>query len=215
MATKKSDEKRRVILDTAYRLFRHQGFDNTSMSQINAQVGGSKATIYSYFPSKEELFVECMTDIADRYMEEVFALLDNRESDWTVRLHIFGESFLRIVSSAEVVAVQRLMIAEAARSGVGKLFFLKLRSMRHYVSAFLAECMEAGLLRPADAGLAAEQLRALLEAEIVEPLLLCVNEAPPDEKTVMAAAHRAIATFLRAYAPAEKPSINALANAPV
>ena len=49
---KKRDTKRQAILDTAYRLFRAQGFDKTSVSEITAQVGGSKATIYSHFPSK-------------------------------------------------------------------------------------------------------------------------------------------------------------------
>ena len=38
------------------------------MSEITAEVGGSKATIYSHFPSKEELFVECMMAAAENYM---------------------------------------------------------------------------------------------------------------------------------------------------
>ena len=58
----KSNIKRQAILETAYRLFRTQGFDKTSMTEITTQVGGSKATVYSHFPSKEELFVECMID---------------------------------------------------------------------------------------------------------------------------------------------------------
>ena len=65
---RKSDSKRQAILDTAYRLFRAQGFDKTSVSEITAEVGGSKATIYSHFPSKEELFVECMMAAAENYM---------------------------------------------------------------------------------------------------------------------------------------------------
>ena len=65
---KKSDSKRQAILDTAYRLFRTQGFDKTSVSEITAEVGGSKATIYNHFPSKEELFVECMLAAAKNYM---------------------------------------------------------------------------------------------------------------------------------------------------
>ena len=32
------------------------GYERTSMSEIAARLGGSKATLYSYFPSKEELF---------------------------------------------------------------------------------------------------------------------------------------------------------------
>ena len=45
-----------------------QGFDKTSVSEITAEVGGSKATIYSHFPSKEELFVECMLAAAENYV---------------------------------------------------------------------------------------------------------------------------------------------------
>ena len=76
---KKSDIKRQAILDTAYRLFRTQGFDKTSVSEITAEVGGSKATIYSHFPSKEELFVECMLAAAENYMAGTLKHLDARE----------------------------------------------------------------------------------------------------------------------------------------
>ena len=55
---RKTDQKRQHILDTAFRLFQSKGFANTSMSEITAEAGGSKATVYNYFPSKEELFAE-------------------------------------------------------------------------------------------------------------------------------------------------------------
>ena len=49
---KRSDKKRQMLLDTAYGLFREKGFEQTSMSQICARAGGSKATLNGYFPSK-------------------------------------------------------------------------------------------------------------------------------------------------------------------
>jgi len=58
----KGEAKRKAILETAFRLFREQGFEKTSMSEITAQVGGSKATLYRHFPSKEELFAECLSE---------------------------------------------------------------------------------------------------------------------------------------------------------
>ncbi len=66
----KSDSKRQAILENAYRLFRAQGFDGTSMADITSEVGGSKATLYSHFPSKEELFVECMMAALENYMSD-------------------------------------------------------------------------------------------------------------------------------------------------
>ena len=61
--------------------------------------------------------------------------------------------------------------------------------------------MASGQLRADDPDLAADHLGALLEAEVLEPLLLHVREAAPDEKETAFAARRAVAAFLRAYAP--------------
>jgi AcrR family transcriptional regulator len=204
----KSDSKRQVILESAYRLFRAQGFGGTSMADITTQVGGSKATLYSHFPSKEELFVECMMAALENYMSDTLKHLDASRGDPTEALRNFGASVLNFICSAEQVEVRRLLIAEAARSGTGKLFFDKITALRSQVSSFLAACMASGLLRRDDPDLAADHLGALLEAEILEPLLLHVREAAPDEKETALAARRAVAAFLRAYAPAA-PAIKA------
>jgi AcrR family transcriptional regulator len=201
---KKSDSKRQAILDTAYRLFRTQGFDKTSVSEITAEVGGSKATIYSHFPSKEELFVECMMAAAENYMAGTLKHLDASSADPAIALFDFGRSFLNFICSPEQLEVRRLMIAEAARSGTGKLFFDKITALRTHVSAFMSACMASGTLRRDDPALAADHLGALLEAEVLEPLLLHVREGPPGEREIVLAAKRAVAAFLRAYAPAAR-----------
>ncbi|MGO8854389.1 MAG: TetR/AcrR family transcriptional regulator [Steroidobacteraceae bacterium] len=198
---KKSALKRRAILDAAYRLFRAQGFDKTSIAEITALAGGSKATIYSHFRSKEVLFVECMMAAVEDYMSSTLKHLDT-SVDPRVALEHFGTSVLNFLCSPERLEVRRLMIAEAARSGTGKLFFDKIAALRTHVSAFLSACMQSGKLRRDDPDLAASHLGALLEAEILEPLLLRVREASPDEKETALAASRAVAAFLRAYAPA-------------
>jgi AcrR family transcriptional regulator len=203
---KKRDAKRQAILDTAYRLFRTQGFDKTSISQITTEVGGSKATIYSHFPSKEVLFVECMMTAVDDYITEIVAQsaaqLDASGSDSSAVLRHYGNSYLKFVCSPDTLATRRLMIAEAPRSGIGKLFHAKIAAMRVHVVAFLSQLMAAGALRPDDARLAADHLRGLLEAEILEPLLLHARDDSPGEAEIALAADRAVAAFLRAYAPA-------------
>jgi AcrR family transcriptional regulator len=195
------DAKRQAILDTAYRLFRTQGFDATSVSEITAQVGGSKATIYSHFPSKEELFVECMMAAAEDYIAGAIAQIDLSGTDPGAALRDLGTNILNFGSSSDMVAMRRLMIAEATRSGVGKLFFAKLVALRTHVAAFLSRLMAAGALRPDDAQLAATHLRVLLEAEVIEALLLRARDDIPDKKEIALAANRAVVTFRRAYAP--------------
>ena len=208
---KKRDAKRQAILDTAYRLFLTQGFDRTSVSQITAEVGGSKATIYSHFPSKEVLFVECMTAAGDDYITattaQSVAKLDTSETDSGAVLRDYGISYLNFICAPDTVAARRLMIAEAARSGIGRLFLEKLSAMRAHVVDFLSHLMASGTLRRDDPQLAAEHLRGLLEAEIFEPLLLHARDDTPEEKEVSVAADRAVAAFLRAYVPSRRGSM--------
>jgi len=198
----KSDSKRQAILARAYQLFRAQGFGGTSMTDITARVGGSKSTLYSHFPSKEELFVECMMAALENYMSDTLKHLDAAETDPEAALRNFGASVLAFICSSEQVEVRRLMIAEAARSGTGKLFFDKITALRSQLSAFLARCMASGLLRRDDPDLAADHFGALLEAEMLEPLLLHVRAGTPGEEEIAQAAGRAVTAFLRAYAPA-------------
>jgi len=207
MQLKKSDIKRQAILENAYRLFRAYGFDKTSMAEITAQVGGSKATVYSHFSSKEELFVECMMAALENYMPGTLKHLDASRTEPGIALLNFGSSVLNFVCSPEQLEVRRLIIAEAARSGTGKLFFDKITALRAQLATFLAACMASGSLRRADPGLAAEQLGAMLEAEMLEPLLLQVRERSPDAQETIGAAKRAVDAFLRAYAPMRRQAL--------
>ena len=195
----KKEAKRQAILDTAYTLFQAQGFEKTSMSEINTLVGGSKATIYSHFPSKEELFVECMMAATEEYIVNLITLADKSGNDPECVLREFGERFLSFTCSSEMIAMRRLLIAEGNRFGIGKLFYVKIMALRMHVSALMARFMSMGTLRDDDPQLAADQLRALLEAELLESLLLEARDDTPDQQEIVLAVQRAITTFMRAY----------------
>lgn len=51
-----SNARRQAILNVAAQTFHELGYDRTAMCEIRSRVGGSKATLYSYFPWKEERF---------------------------------------------------------------------------------------------------------------------------------------------------------------
>ena len=202
---KKRDAKRQAILDIAYRLFRSKGFDATSISEINAEVGGSKATLYSHFPSKEELFVACMVATAENFIAAITTQASSQinlpKGNPESALRDYSIRFLGFICTPEIVDVQRLMIAEAHRFGIGKLFYTKIGQLREYTVTLLSQLMESGILRREDPQLAAQHLRGLLEAELLEPLLLQVRTDYPDDKEIALVANRAVSAFLRAYAP--------------
>ena len=199
---KKTDARRQAILNAANALFRARGFERTSMAEINATAGGSKTTLYNYFASKEELFVECMFQVTEPYLADTLSSLRDLEMDLETNLTLLAERALRLMYKTEQLAVRRLMLTEAERAGIGKLFFENKIHVRHQeIAEYLAKAMDAGKLRRDDPLLVAIQFRALLEAEVFEPCILGATATPLEDDLLKSVAGRAVATFLRAYAP--------------
>jgi AcrR family transcriptional regulator len=199
---RKTDRKRRQITDAAYRLFRSNGFEKTTMAQVAAAVGGSKATIYNYFSSKEDLFVECVTSICDDYLAAAFAGLKDPKADLSAALLSLSKATPRSTCTPEMVAARRLLIAQADRSGTGGLFYRKTMQYIEELAAFLGRAMDSGGLRKDDPLLAAQQLRALVEAALLERCLFNAEAVPPSAATISRTASNAVKLFFRIYAPA-------------
>lgn len=198
----KSEAKRQAILEVAAQVFRELGFERASMSAIRARVGGSKATIYNYFASKEALFTEVMFRSNEAELEATRSALDSETEDVAAALRHFGERLLALLYSPEVLAVRRLIVAESGRSELGRLCYDRgPKRGQALIVDFLQRAMAAGQLRPADPQVAGMHLRALLEAELIEGFLFQTT-ATVDGATIQAVVGRAVAAFMAAYGPA-------------
>src|SRR6185503_2012421 len=115
----RTEEKRREIVRIAAELFEELGYERTSMSAIAARVGGSKATLYGYFASKEDLLRAVLdhdvNEEAERLMQELLAEKDLRSS--LVRL---GIAYLtgQPARTASIRTVANQPIAEEFYEGV-------------------------------------------------------------------------------------------------
>lgn len=197
----KTEAKREAILNEAAQAFRELGFEGASMSAICARVGGSKATLYNYFPSKEELFFEIVNRSCKAEFDAAHRFLDQSSGDIATDLRDFGERFLEFLYSADVQGSRRLAIAAAGKSKLGRVMYERgvLRSQR-LVADFLRAAMHRGKLREADPERATKQLYALLEAELIDSFHFQLAEAI-DKKRIAAATARALEVFLAAYGP--------------
>ncbi|QSA19850.1 TetR/AcrR family transcriptional regulator, partial [Vibrio furnissii] len=111
----KSEEKRQAILEIAKNSFTQQGFEQTSMSYIAKELGGSKATLYNYFSSKEAIFIAVMKSSASEQIAQSFLALDPKR-DMQTSLLEFGYNFLSSVMTPDAMAIYRMAIHEADRS---------------------------------------------------------------------------------------------------
>jgi AcrR family transcriptional regulator len=64
---RKRERTRRLIADTARRLFAERGFEQVPVAEIAAAAEVSEGTVFNYFPTKEDLVYERM-DIFEREM---------------------------------------------------------------------------------------------------------------------------------------------------
>lgn len=195
----KTEAKRIAILKAAADVFREVGFERASMSEIRARIGGSKATLYNYFPSKEKLFFEVMYRAKELELANITHTLNPDADDLKEELLHFGERLLAALYSPEAIAIRRLAIAESRHSNIGKIVFEGATlPIEKQVAEFLRKGMKRGALRTADPKTAAMQLLSLLEAETLQRVLLGIVSSVKPE-ALNSAARRAVETFLSGY----------------
>ena len=194
----KTEEKRKAIIAAAKGVFLERGYDAASMAEVSARVGGSKQTLYSYFCSKEELFVAVILETSVTLFQPLFANLST-DGDLPAALHDLAVSFLRLICQDEIVAYRRIMIAEGAKSSLGRRAF---ESGPEPGWKALAEifrrAMDEGRMRRTDPWRAVFHFVGLCNAGPPERLLEGAVEAVSDEELVETA-HSAIDVFVRAY----------------
>lgn len=80
------------LKETAFSLFAAYGYESTTMSQIANAIGIKKPTLYSYYESKEELFLSVFAEVAEeyrQYMEQILEEAQQMESTKDQLYHIF------------------------------------------------------------------------------------------------------------------------------
>lgn len=194
----KTEEKRAAILAAAKGVFLGHGFEAASMAEIAKATGGSKQTLYSYFPSKEELFVAVMTEYASRMILPAFQILDN-DVDFAPGLAAFARALIPALGDAEVIAFRRVLVSEGARSGVGRLFYENgpLIGLTR-LAGFLERQIARGRMRAVPAFTAAEQFLSLCESGPLRLYIQGVRGAPTPPE-IAEAAERAVDLFTAGY----------------
>lgn len=198
MSRVRTEEKRRQIVDVASKLFTELGYERTSMSLISETLGGSKATLYGYFKSKEELLqavlVYDVTEEADRLMNEFLSGKNLREG-----LITLGKAYMHRRLSPAPIANVRIVSTQPEDSTIGKEFYERILGPAwRRLANRMKIMMDAGILKQADPWIAAMQWKGMCEWDMFERRLLnAIKEAPADE--IERASIAAADSFLKLY----------------
>lgn len=107
----RGQERQARILQAATTLFLKTGYGETSIDAIVEQSGGSKATLYSYFPTKGELFRAVVDSVVSNRADPELEPSDDVRKVLTG----FAVQRMRIVFSPRHRALLRLIVAERER----------------------------------------------------------------------------------------------------
>ena len=193
------DARRKAILEIAREAFMREGYAAASMSAIATRLGGSKGTLYNYFPSKEELFAAVVSDECEA---EFLAMVDFQpEQSLEQSLRMFGGRFLRFALSETGLGFHRLLSAEAGRfPELGRAFYAAgpARNLQR-ISTFLQARMDAGEMRGSDPEQAGAFLIGLLKSNLHHRRVWNVLD-DVDEASLDAHVDAAVHVFLNGYA---------------
>jgi AcrR family transcriptional regulator len=186
------------MLEVATELFLRDGYEQTSIDAILVRSGGSKATLYAYFPTKEDLFRAVIDSVVDNSQRP--AELDTA-ADARVLLTEFAASRLRVVLSPQHRAILGLIIAERERFPDLARMYLERGPQRSQtlLAAYLESLRRNGLIDVADVNEAAEFFMGMLKQRWNAQLLL-VAAAPPSDAAIREHAGRVVSRFLAAFA---------------
>jgi len=196
----RGQQRKAKILAAATQLFLKIGYGETSIDAIVEKSGGSKATLYSFYPTKADLFRAVVDSIVTSNKSQDLKSLDNIRDT----LVAFAEQRLRVAFSAKHRALTRLIIAERERfPDIARMYYEQgplhsHRLLRDYFEILI----DKGLIDIRSADEASEFFRGMLmHQRYIEQLYL--NASQPSEEEIGVRARHVVDRFIEAYHQSE------------
>lgn len=129
-AAQDKEKRRQDFLAAAAGLFEAGDYSSVTMSQIAAQAGLSKGTVYLYFKSKEELFLQLLVDELEDWfaqLAEGLPLLQGQP------IPVFAKGFVATLRArpqlTRLLALMHLVFETHLDADSAKVFKLRLQGM--------------------------------------------------------------------------------------
>ena len=203
---RRSDRKRRAILEAATARFLRNGYLGTSMDEIAADAAVSKQTVYKHFDDKQSLFREIVAvtvdEISDPNHAAVLALKDS--GDVGADLRALARDQLERVMQPRLLQLRRLVIGETGRfPELGQLFYERGpgRTMSALATVF-ERLSQRGVLVLDDPLLAAAHFNWLVMSIPLNRAMLLGDDSPPADAELDRCADSGVSVFLAAYGSA-------------
>ena len=188
------------LVAVAERAFLAHGFADTTMQMVATHAAASKETLYRHFGSKEELFAEVVNNRADCLQRRLDADFERPNAIGEVLRHL-GTNLLVMMTSAEVVALLRIVVAETQRDpALGQIFYaLGPERIRARLTAYLTAAQERGEFLGRNPGLAASIFLGAVTAQTQTARLVLKDAPNMGAADIAERVDEVVAMFLQRY----------------
>lgn len=200
-----SERKRAAILAAALPVFMQGGYLAASMDEIAERAQVAKQTVYKQFTDKATLFRHVVASTVGPIQQSFHSLVEEsaKESDVANELRYLARRLVGIVTSAEVVQLRRVIIAEVDRFPDITLQWYELGPKQTLVmlAGRFKTLTEAGRLRINDLDAAAAQFLWLSVSTPLNQLMFLPSGTTCRPEDADKYAEDAVRVFLAAYLP--------------
>lgn len=197
---------RSAVLAAARTLFLRDGYEGATMEAIAKEAGLTKRTLYNNYADKDALFRQMTEDtvaFAETFAQDLHEefTVGMTTTNVATRLENLGLRLARAIVRPEVVALRRMLIAEArAFPTVARDYYDRAPGhMLQVLADGFATLTRRRVLRAADSDAAAVQFAYLVVAGGLDRALM-TGDLPPRTR-IEATAREGVRTFLARYAP--------------
>jgi AcrR family transcriptional regulator len=189
------EERRRLIIESAAKLFSQRGFRGTTTREVAQAVGVSEATVFKHFATKEDLYAAIIE--AKTQMQQVLGVvspLAEAQDDATFLRTLATQLIARTQSDPTLM---RLLFFSALEGhALADLFFRRrVQAMDEFLGRYIAERVAAGAFRPVDPLQTAWNFIGMVTFHLLLHELF--GQKPPPHLTRDRAIEEMVTTFLQ------------------
>lgn len=193
---KRTEKKRKDIIDAAIEEFREQGFLGAKTTSIAKKANVSSRTLYNHFDSKEALF-EAISEIMIERNWSMEPVAYDPDRDLAAQLKDALWRYIGVITEETAIGLNRMVLSELIRDlDRSRQFFKESETHDYPITRLISEAMDAGVIRAADPVFATSQLLALVKNFFFWPEFF-LGETPTPKDVL----DDCIAMFLSHYQP--------------
>ncbi|MBO9448836.1 TetR/AcrR family transcriptional regulator [Tropicibacter sp. R16_0] len=193
---KRTEKKRKDIIDAAIDEFREQGFLGATTTSIAKRAQVSSRTLYNHFESKESLF-DAISEIMLKQNQSMQPVSYDPSRDFVEQLEDALWQYIAVITDETAIGLNRMVLSELIRDlDRSRKFFSETEAHDYPMTKLIGEAMDAGVIRKADPVFATNQLLGLVKSFFFWPEFFLGENPTP--KNVL---NDCIAMFLAHYNP--------------